>query len=190
MECADKLEEVWKAVMRVGMDLMRQHAPPGSCRKTDQRHLVDTVLERGDKIEISRLLAACGNDTRLEYIARILTDACVVLDILHAQLPDSPPTDAAPLSRMCTGAFGDLLVALRHRRRPLRPLVSREKCRIHQAWQQRAHNTPYRCSRPRPSCSTCWIGEHRRKAEPGSGLHTSHPRMPSMPTSRPGQLHA
>ena len=32
------------------MDLMRQHAPPASCRKTDQKHLADTVLEQRNKI--------------------------------------------------------------------------------------------------------------------------------------------
>jgi hypothetical protein len=110
-------EALWEEVMRVGMDLMRVHAPADSCRKVDQAHLADTVLEQGNlKLSVTRssprLETQDQGSRRNTYLACILTDACVVLDILHSQLDATQmprTTTNSQLSKRCAALFPDLL---------------------------------------------------------------------------------
>ncbi len=101
-------EALWEEVMRVGMDLMRVHAPAVSCRKFDQAHLANTVLEQGKfKLSVTRRMCQVQysrprletQDARNTHLACILTDACVVLDILHSQLDATATTTNSQLSK-------------------------------------------------------------------------------------------
>ena len=102
---AESLETLWVNLMNKSIEMLRMYANPTT---VDQTHLSETLVVNPDKLALIRQIAdTTDEDTRLIYLACILTDACMVMDIIYSQ---HTGVSTNTLSKQCIELILDLIV--------------------------------------------------------------------------------
>ena len=96
------LETLWVNLMNKSIEMLSMYANPTT---VDQTHLSETLVVNPDKLTLIRQLEYSA-DTRLIYLACILTDACMVMDIIYSQHTGASNNT---LSKQCVELLLDLL---------------------------------------------------------------------------------
>ena len=98
----DSLESLWVNLMNRSIEMLKIYVNPA---KVNQDHLSETILANPEKLALIRQIDCQSQKTA--YIACILTDACMILDIIHAQHLGTPPDNQ--LSKQCVNLLCDLI---------------------------------------------------------------------------------
>jgi hypothetical protein len=99
---SDNLEGLWVNLMNRSIEMLKTYINP---EKVNQEHLAPTILSSPEKLALIRQVEPAYQNTA--YIACILTDACTVLDIIHAQHMNTPIDNQ--LSKQCVELLCDLI---------------------------------------------------------------------------------
>ena len=101
---AQSHETLWVNLMNKSIEMLRMYADPIS---VDQSHLSETLVANPDKLTLVRQIDS-SLDVRLAYLACILTDACMVIDIIYSQHTGESNNN---LSKQCTELLLDLITS-------------------------------------------------------------------------------
>jgi hypothetical protein len=96
------LETLWVNLMNRSTEMLRMYIDP---TQVDQTHLSETLIANPEKLTLIKQIEY-PMDVRLAYLACILTDACMVLDIIYSQHTGSSNNN---LSMQCVELLFDLI---------------------------------------------------------------------------------
>jgi hypothetical protein len=96
------LETLWVNLMNRSTEMLRMYVDP---TQVDQTHLSETLVANPEKLTLIKQIES-PMDVRLAYLACILTDACMVLDIIYSQHTGSSNNN---LSMQCVELLFDLI---------------------------------------------------------------------------------